>query len=98
MPRHQRMGYDAMGPGLAGATKEMVMSENRRDGAAEKELAREIFTRAMAARIGAGQKQLNTDAAAYEAFESARAFFKIEQSRSPAFQVTQQHLDEAGGK
>lgn len=50
------MGYDAVGPGLAGATKEMVMNENKRAVTKdEKALAEAIFTAAAASSIGSDQ-------------------------------------------
>ncbi len=69
------MGYDAMGPGLAGATKEMVMSESTpRLSPAEFEQAKAIFKAAAAAAIAQRGTQVDFDTMAESAFKAAAAF------------------------
>ncbi|WP_329855334.1 hypothetical protein [Stenotrophomonas muris] len=53
------------------------MGEEKKYSQHEKEFAREIYARGVAARIGAGEAQLNADYAVYQALEAAEAFFRI---------------------
>jgi len=71
----------------------MVMSDNRSDTSAERDLAREIFARSISVRLGAGESQLNAEGVAKRAFEASRAFHEVQKGRSEPITVTQQHLD-----
>lgn len=75
------MGYDAMGPGLAGAAKEMVMSEvDRSVTQEERELAKAIFTAAAAIAV-ANNHSPDLAGLAERAFNAAEAFSNSSASR-----------------
>lgn len=86
------MGYDAVGPGLAGAAKEMVMSKDT----TEQSLAREIFTAAAGSAIATDASSADFEGLARYAYIAAEAFAEVEKANRPKpLKVQQQHLDAA---
>lgn len=61
----------------------------------QKELAREIYSRAIAVRIGAGDNVLNEQHAVHQSLDAAKAFFEHESVKADPVQVTPQHLADA---
>lgn len=88
MLQHQRMGYDALGPGLAGATKEKdVADKQERLTTAQISMAEDIFKSAVAKALAQRDGSFDYGSLAEEAFKAARAYSAVEKALRPTFNL-----------